>query len=386
MPVYLDHNATSPCRPRVVRAMAAAARMVGNPSSIHRFGQEARAAVDAARRAVCAVVGGPSGDLVFTGSGTESVHLGIVGAGEAAPGGRRLVISAVEHAAGRDAAGVLAARGWDVVWIPPDENGRIDPGAVKAALDPVPALVSVMHANNETGVVQPVAEIAALCRERGALFHVDAVQSVGKIPVLAETWGADLVSVAAHKMGGPAGVGALWKRRETPLLAVVPGSQEGGRRGGTHALPAIVGFGAAARDAAAGMEERALRITALREGFEARVARMLPEARVTGEGAPRLPNTTHLTFDPACGADLVVALDLEGFAVSSGSACRAGSAEPSPVLLAMGIDAARARTAIRVSLGPETTTDDLAGFTDALVRRTAATTPEAGWNRAGAGA
>jgi cysteine desulfurase len=379
MPVYLDHNATCPCRPRVVRAMAdAAARIPGNPSSVHRFGQEARTAVDAARRAVNALIGGDSGDLVFTGSGTESVHLGIVGAAEAVPGLRRLVISGIEHAAGRDAAGVLGARGWDVAWIAPDADGRIDPCAVEAALDPAPALVSVMHANNETGVVQPVAEIAARCRARGVRFHVDAVQSVGKIPVTPEAWGADLVSVAAHKMGGPPGVGALWKRREVPLRAIVPGSQEGGRRGGTHAVPAIVGFGEAAREVAADMAERGARLTVLREGFEARVAERLPGARITGIDAPRLPNTTHLTFDPACGTDLVVALDLDGYAVSSGSACRAGSTEPSPVLLAMGIDAARARTAVRVSLGPETAEADLDGFLDALARRTASAANPAG--------
>jgi cysteine desulfurase len=358
----------------------AVARFPGNPSSAHRYGQEARAAVDAARRSVCALLGGPAGDLVFTGSGTESVLLGIVGAAAAADGGRRrIVLSAIEHTAGLDAAGLLAGRGWEVVWIVPEAAGEIGVEAVRAALDPRPALVSVMHANNETGVLQPVAAIAALCREHDVLFHVDAVQSVGKVPVAAEAWGADLVSVAAHKMGGPAGVGALWKRRVVPLRAQIPGSQEGGRRGGTHNVPALVGFGEAARAAGEVLAKTAAGMDALRERFEAGVTEAVPAARVTGRDAARLPNTTHLTFDPACGADLVVALDLDGYAVSSGSACRAGSTDPSHVLLAMGMTPERARTAVRVSLGPGTTTADLDGLVDALVRRTASLTiPAAG--------
>jgi len=377
MAVYLDHNATTPLRDGVLDAMRPYLEgTFGNPASLHRAGQEARTAVDRARNAVRELAGGPSGQVTFTGSGTEAVHLGVTGAsrvraGGAGPAGRpgpgHVAVASIEHRAALDAAAVLAAEGWQVTRIPVSTDGVVQPDAVDTALRPDTVLVSVLHANNETGVVQPVGAIAARCRERGVLFHVDAVQSAGKIPVEAEGWGADLVSLAAHKLGGPKGVGALWSRPGLALQPLVPGSAEGGRRGGTLNVAGIVGFGAACRalGPARGLVEAGARIASLRRELERRLA-ALPGARVTGAAALRLPNTTHVTFSPGSVSDPVVALDLAGFAVSSGSACASGSAEPSHVLLAMGLSPERARTAVRVSLGPGTTEDEVLALAGAL--------------------
>lgn len=388
MAVYLDHNATTPLRGGVLDAMRPYLEgAFGNPASLHRPGQEARIAVDRARNAVRELAGGPSGQVTFTGSGTEAVHLGVTGASRAwaggavsGPAGRRVpghvAVASIEHRAALDAAALLAAEGWQVTRIPVSRDGVVQPDAVDEALRPDTVLVSVLHANNETGVVQPVEAIAARCRERGVLFHVDAVQSAGKIPVEAEAWGVDLVSLAAHKLGGPKGVGALWSRPGLALQPLVPGSAEGGRRGGTLNVAGIVGFAAACRalGPARGLVEAGARIASLRRELERRLA-VLPGARVTGAAALRLPNTTHVTFSPGSVSDPVVALDLAGFAVSSGSACASGSGEPSHVLLAMGLSPERARTAVRVSLGTGTTEDEvlaLAGVLASLVDARAA--------------
>lgn len=377
MSVYLDHNATSPLRPEVGRVMQEIAiRTPGNPSSAHGYGQKARSVVDCARDAVRALVGGPGGDLVFVGSGTEAVLLGMVGAAEGVSSqGRHLVLSRIEHPAGLDAAALLGARGWEITWVSPDPSGRVAASAVADVLTPDTVLVSVMHANNETGVIQPVADIATVCRDRNVLYHVDAVQSVGKIPVTAEFWGVDLLSVAAHKMGGPAGVGALWKRSGLAVHSQVPGTQEQGVRGGTHNVSAIAGFAEAARLAGEEMDRTGPGVDALRRYLEKALERRVSGATVTGADWPRLPNTTHITLDPSHGSDLVLALDLNGFAVSSGSACRAGSSDPSHVLLAQGLSPERAQTAIRISLGPENTREHVDAFVTALARRVSSASP-----------
>jgi cysteine desulfurase len=371
MPVYFDHNATSPVRAEVREAMARLhGETFGNPASVHSFGQAAGAAVDRARRDVRDLVGGPGGDLVFTGSGTEAVFTALAGAARAhVDRGRHLVVSGIEHRAALDAAALLEAAGWEVTRVMPDPvSGVIAPEAVAAALRADTALVSVLHANNETGVVQPSAAIASLCRDRGVLYHADAIQSAGKIEVAAETWGVDLVSVAAHKLGGPMGVGALWKRPGVRLAPVVPGSQERGLRGGTLNVGGIVGFGAAARAALRDRERTAARLLGLRNRLERDMARHVPGARLTAGESERLPNTAHFTFGEGASVDLVPAFDLEGFAVSAGSACQSGSEAPSHVLLAMGRSPREARTAVRVSLGPENTEDEIVRFVGAAAR------------------
>jgi cysteine desulfurase len=340
---------------------------VGNASSIHVFGQKASAAVDRARRQVKTLIGGSSGDLIFTGSGTEAVFLAMVGvARPTRERGCHIVVSAVEHPAGIDAANHLLDRGWEVTWLSPDSSGRVTPESVSEAVRDDTVLVSVMHANNETGVIQPVEAIARICRSRGVSYHVDAVQSLGKIPVNAEGWDVDLLSIAAHKFGGPPGVGALWIRSDLELAPVIPGTQERGLRGGTHNLPGIVGFGAAAEVAGQELAGQANALEALRGRLEAGMGEAVPEATLTAAGSDRLPNTSHYTFDPGLGQDLVLALDVDGFAVSSGSACKSGSVNPSHVLLAMRLSPDRARTAIRVSLGHGNTPADVDRFVAAV--------------------
>lgn len=362
-PVYLDHNATTPIRPESREAMAPyLGPRFGNPQSLHRRGQEARRAVEDARRSVFGLLGTDEGDLVFTASGTESVLGAILGVCRAREHSGHLVLSSIEHPSGLAAAAALEEEGWEVTRVSPGADGTVSPGSVEAALTPRTVLVSVQHANNETGVIHPVPEIASLCRARGVLFHTDAVQSAGKIPLATAAWGIDLVSVASHKLGGPKGAGALWRRAGVPLRPLLPGSQEGGLRGGTVDVPAVVGFGAAAR-ARSELSDYRTHTGRLRDRLERAIRERIPGAVVTGGEALRLSNTTHLTFEPEAGPDLVLALDLAGFAVSAGAACRSGAQEPSHVLLALGVPPGRARTAVRISTGMETGESDL----DALV-------------------
>jgi cysteine desulfurase len=368
MPVYLDHNATAPLRDPVRAAMEPYLGLnPGNPSSLHAAGQRTRAAVDRARRQVLSLVGGDRGQLIFTGSGTEAVVQAILGGTRSAGSrGRRVALSRVEHAAVLGAARMLEAEGWTVDWIPVDAAGRVDPADLVSRLNPETVLVSVLHAGNETGVIQPIEAIAAGCRERGVLLHVDAVQSAGKLPIRADAWGIDLMSLAAHKLGGPQGIGALWRREGVTVAPLIPGSQEGGLRGGTIHVAGAVGFGAAAAVLAGTGPGEACTQAGLRNRLEEAIGNRIPEAAITAQEAERLPNTVHLTFSPGIGGDLVPALDLAGYAVSAGSACASGSEEPSHVLLAMGIAPDRARTAVRVSFGPTTTAQELDGFVTAL--------------------
>lgn len=298
--VYLDHNATTPPAPGVVEAMATASReQFGNASSIHAHGQRAKAAIDEARTAVAVLIGAEPGDIVFTAGGTEADNLAVRGALDAAPSGRRrLVVSAIEHEAVLNTAKALERRGWAVTVLPVDAGGVVSPAALDAALGDDVALVSVMLANNETGAVQPVAELARLARARRSLCHTDAVQAVGKVRVDVRALGVDMLSVAAHKFGGPKGVGALWIRRGTPLSAVMTGGrQERNRRAGTENVPAIVGFGVAARLTAAKLEAEASRLAGLRDRLEAGVLGAVPGTAVNAAEAARVPNTTNIAFD-----------------------------------------------------------------------------------------
>jgi cysteine desulfurase len=349
---YLDWNATAPLRPQAAAAMTATLARCGNPSSVHRWGRTARQEVERARMVVAALVGASPEGVVFVSGGTEANHLALQGAGR-----QRVLVSAIEHSSVLHAATAAEQ-------IPVDGDGivRLEALADLLAADPRPALVSVMLANNETGVVQPAAEIAALAHAHGALFHCDAVQAAGKIPLDAAAFGADLVSLSAHKLGGPPGIGALIATAEidlTPLLC--GGGQERGRRSGTENLPGIAGFAAAAEAAAAEIGVYG-RVRALRDVLEAEVTAIAPEAVVHGAATPRLPNTAAIAMPGTAAETQVIALDLDGVMVSAGAACSSGKVGPSHVLKAMGLAPDLAGSTIRVSLGWASTQADVAHF------------------------
>jgi cysteine desulfurase len=361
--IYLDHNATAPLAPGVAEAMLrAAVDLFANPSSVHLDGQLAKAALDEARGHVAALLGASPADVVFTGGGTEGDNLALRGALDAAMarGRRHLVVSTIEHEAVLNTAKALAARGGDVSWIPVDASGLVDPAALAPLLRADTALVSVMHANNEVGTVQPVRELADAAHAVGALLHTDAVQSAGKIPVDVGALGADLVSISGHKFGGPKGVGALWVRRGVKLTPIQTGGrQERSRRAGTENVPAVAGLGVAARLARERLALDGVRVAALRDRLERGVLDALADVWINGAAALRVPNTANIGFEGVEAEALLIALDLDGIAVSTGSACSSGTLEPSHVLRAMGLRGARAQNAIRFSLGSTTTDDEI---------------------------
>ncbi len=363
MRVYLDYNATTPLAPQVVDAVVAATRDVfGNASSVHHFGQQAKAALDDARTAVATLIGADPSEVVFTAGGTEADNLAIRGAAEAAePSGRRhLVASAIEHEAVLNTLKALARRGWRTTLVPVDQSGIVAADRVREAIADDTALVSVMHANNEIGTIQPIAEIAAVAHERGALMHTDAVQSAGKIPVDVRALGVDLLALSAHKLNGPKGAGALWVKRGTRMLPILTGGKhERSRRAGTENVPAIAGFGTAATLAASKMKTEGARVAALRDRLEAAVLRDVPGTAVNGAIEARVPNTTNISFERVEAESLLIALDLEGIAVSTGSACSSGTLEPSHVLRAMGFPAHRTQNSLRFSLGMFSTDADV---------------------------
>ena len=355
MRVYFDYNATSPLAPGVADAMDRTVREVfGNASSVHHFGQQAKSVLDDARSAVAALIGAEASEVVFTSGGTEADNAAIRGAAEALePTGRRhLVASAIEHEAVLNTLKALARRGWKTTLVPVDQSGVVSPQRVQEALTDETALVSVMHANNEIGTIQPIAEIAAVAHARGALVHTDAVQSVGKIPVDVRTLGVDLLALSAHKFNGPKGTGALWIRRGTRLLPILTGGKhERSRRAGTENVPAIAGLGAAAALASGKLDGEGRRLAALRDTLEAGILAAVPGTVVNGAPDRRVPNTTNISFDRVEAESLLIALDLEGIAVSTGSACSSGTLEPSHVLKAMGLPVHRTQNSLRFSLG-----------------------------------
>lgn len=363
-PVYLDHNATTPVRPEVVEAMLPYLRgEFGNPNSVHSAGQRARRAVERAREQAAVLLSCRPDEIVFTSSGSEADNAALKGAAQAEwnrSGGkkRHLVVLAVEHEAVLGAARQLCARGFEATFVGVDASCRADPAAVAAALRPDTCVVSVMYANNEVGTVQPVAEIARLCRDRGVLFHTDAVQAAGKVPLDFTALGADLMALSGHKLNAPKGVGALVVRKGAALVPLVAGHQERNRRGGTENVAGIVAFGAACELAARELPTHPGELAALRRRLEAGVA-AIPGSRVTVPGDGRLPGTSHFCFSGVDGHSLVVALDLEGVCVSSGPACSAGATELSHVLKAMKVDPAWGRGALRVSLGWGSTASDI---------------------------
>jgi cysteine desulfurase len=368
--VYLDHNATAPLRPEAERAATAALAQTGNPSSVHRFGRAARRAVEDARERVAALVGARPDGVIFTSGGTEANALAIRGVGR-----DRVVVSAVEHVSVL-AAGAGAAR------VPVDRNGVVDLDALDAALaaDPRPALVSLMLANNETGATQPLPEAAAIARRHGALLHCDAVQAAGKIAIDMAGLGAHFLTLSAHKLGGPMGVGALVTDGSAPLAAGLKGGgQERGLRAGTENVSGIAGFGAAAEAAQADLGHLA-RLAVWRDDLETRAKAAVPAARVLSAGATRLPNTSCLALPGVAAETQVIALDLAGVAVSAGSACSSGKVGPSHVLAAMGVGEDIAASAIRVSLGWSSAATDIERFLQAwtaLAARIARANPRA---------
>ena len=361
-PVYLDHNASTPMAPEVVDAVARAlADLFGNASSIHSYGQRAKAALDDARTDVARLIAAEPGDIVFTASGTEADNLALRGVTDAAgPSRPRVIVTAVEHEAVINTAQALGRRGTPVTILPVDAAGVVRPSALEDALGSDVAVVSVLLANNETGVIQPIEALARQARARRVVFHTDAVQAVGKIAVDVAALGVDLLSLSAHKFGGPKGAGALWVRRGTPMAGVITGGrQERNRRAGTENVPAIVGLGAAARLAKARLTEESARQTRLRDRLEAGILGVVPGTAVNGAGAPRVPNTTNIAFEKTEAESLLIALDLEGIAVSTGAACSSGTLEPSHVLRAMGLPHGRVQSSIRFSVGTTTTEQDI---------------------------
>jgi cysteine desulfurase len=366
MRVYFDHNATTPVDPAVADVMVQVLREdFGNASSVHHFGQKAKGVLDEARSAVADLVNAEASEVVFTSGGTESDNFAIRGVAEALePTGRRhLIASAIEHEAVLNTFKSLARRGWTTTLLPVGTSGIVSPADLEAALTSAPtktALVTVMHANNEIGTIQPIAELARLARQHGALFHTDAVQSVAKIPVDVKALGVDLLSLSAHKFNGPKGAGALWIKRGTRINAILTGGKhERNRRAGTENVPAIAGLGAAASLAARKATVDGPRLAALRDRLENEVLARVSGTAVNGARDQRVPNTTNISFDGVEAESLLIALDLEGIAVSTGSACSSGTLEPSHVLRAMGFPAHRTQNSIRLSLG--------AGNTDAQV-------------------
>jgi len=351
---YFDHNATTPVAGSVLQAMLPCLREnYGNASSIHSFGQDAKRLMEAARRQAAALLNAGPKEIVFTSGGTEADNLAIFGAVRAAKRSRAHVItSTIEHSAVLNSCQQLEKEGVEVTYVPAGAGGAVSPDDVRAALRPETVLISIMHANNETGVIQPIEEISRVAREAGVLLHSDGVQSTGKIPVDVHELGVDLFSLSAHKIYGPKGVGALYVRKGVELERIqFGGSHERGRRPGTENVAGIVGLGAAAELVRQGLKEESARMAALRDRLEQELLRRIPSAGVNGAGAPRTPNTANLYFDGVEGEPLVIALDLKGFAVSSGAACASGAVEPSHVLLAMGVPKERARSSLRFSLG-----------------------------------
>jgi cysteine desulfurase len=358
-PIYLDHNATTPVAPEVLDAVGAALRDTwGNPSSTHLFGTRARAAVEGAREQVASALGCEPDEIVFTSGGTESDNAALIGVAEAQEKrGRHIVISAIEHPAVEEAAAYLERRGFTVDRVGVDRDGRVAPAGIEAALRPDTTLVSLMHANNETGVVQPVREVAALLLPRGIPLHTDAAQSFGKIPVRPDELDVDLLTLAGHKFYAPKGVGVLYIRRGTPFAGFLRGAgHEAGRRAGTENIPGIVGLGAAAALAAREMKERAARMAATRDRLRDALLARFRDLVVHGARSARLPNTLSAAIP---GVDANALLDrLDGVAASAGAACHSGGTEPSRVLLAMGIEPGLARCTLRLTTGRATTLEE----------------------------
>jgi cysteine desulfurase len=357
---YFDHNATTPVSPEVLQAMVPLMTTVfGNASSIHQFGQEARSELDRARRSVAAMLGAKAEEIVFTGGGTEADNMAIFGAGG------HVITTTVEHPAVLQAAGQLPS----ATFVPVDGSGVVDPEAVRAAIRPDTKLISVMHVNNELGVIQPLREIGEIAHEAGVLFHSDGVQAMGKLPVNLAELGVDFYSISAHKIYGPKGMGALYVRKGVELRPLLYGGpHERKMRAGTENVAGAAGFGRAAEWVIEESTAEAARQAALRDRLEHGILKCVAGAHVNGVGAARVGNTSNIRFDGIDSEPLLIALDLKGFAVSSGSACSSGATEPSHVLAAIGLTREQARSSVRFSLGRSNTQEQIDALIDAVVQ------------------
>jgi cysteine desulfurase len=358
--LYLDHNATTPVDPVVRDAMLPwLGGGFGNPSSVYALGRQAAEAVVTAREQVAALVGAHPQEILFNSCGTESINTAILSALAVDPDKRHVITSAVEHSATARLCEHLATRGYEITWIPVDADGQIDPSRIEDAVTPETALVSMLWANNETGVIFPVGDIAAITARKKVPLHLDAVQAAGKVPIVLEGLGAQYVSLSAHKLYAPKGVGALYVNRRARYTPLLRGSQEDGRRGGTQNVASIVAFGKAAELAAAGLPESGARTAALRDRFEGVLLETIRGARRNGTPESRLPNTSNLSFEGLDAESALILLDREGLCCSAGSACSSGSIHPSHVLTAMGRTREEARASLRFSLGRTTSGEEI---------------------------
>jgi len=360
--VYLDHNATTPVLPEVLEVMLRYYREdFGNPSSVHRYGRRIRVAIDDTRDGVADLLGAPAAAIFFSSGGTESNNTILKGVAAALQGrGKHLVTSQIEHPAVLDTCAYLAHQGYTVTYVPVDEHGVVDPAAVREALTDETILVSIMYANNETGVIQPIADITRLVRQRGILMHTDAVQAFGKMPLRVDELGVDFLSFSGHKLYAPKGVGGWYARPGAPLHPLLHGGhQERGMRSGTEHVAGIIALGKACALAGGDMHQEWERQQQLQQRLEHGIQEQIPEVRIQGADAPRLPNTTNVAFAGVEGEALLMSLDLQGVALSTGSACSSGSLEPSHVLRAMGVPEAYLYGALRCSLGRGTTLADI---------------------------
>jgi cysteine desulfurase len=358
--VYLDHNASTPVHPEVITEMVPYfGEVFGNPSSVHGFGRAARDAVDVARDRVAAFLRARPDEIVFTSGGTESDNFGVKGLAWARGRGH-LITSKIEHHAVLRTCQALEAQGFAVTYLPVDETGMIDPDDVRRALRPDTVAISIMHANSEVGTIQPVRAIGALAREGGIAFHVDAVQTFGKVDIDVEAFNIDLLSFSGHKIYGPKGVAGLYIRKGTRMVSVQHGGEhERRRRAGTENVPGIVGLGKAVEVRGREMKDEAMRLTALRDRLWEGVRARVPDVRLNGHQTERVPGTANISYKNVESESIVLGLDLKGIAVSAGSACTSGSVEPSYVLVAMGVPIEWAMGAVRASLGRSTTADDI---------------------------
>jgi cysteine desulfurase len=374
MRVYLDHNATTPVLPAVLEAMTTVFRDdFGNASSVHAFGQAAKRRLEEARRQVAHALGAQPNEIVFTSGGTEADNLAILGLVryDTRPV-KHVITSAIEHPAVLETCAQLEREGVEVTRVPVNSQGLVDPDDVRRALRRETVLITIMHANNELGTIQPIAEIARLAREAGVWMHSDGVQALGKTPVDVNELGVDLYSISAHKIYGPKGVGALFVRQGVPLGRIqFGGHHERDRRPGTENVPGAVGLAAAVSLMQSDFEQEAARLAGLRDRLEQGILERVPNVSVNGRGAPRVPNTSSLCFHGVDGEALLIALDLAGFAVSSGAACSSGASEPSHVLTAIGLERKDARSSLRFSLGRLNTEDQIERLIEAVAEAVA---------------
>lgn len=367
--IYLDHAATTPTHPEVVKAMLPFfTDIFGNPSSIYSYGQEARGSLEEAREGIASFIGAGTDEVVFTGGGTEADNFALEGVAFANESkGNHIITSNIEHHAISETCKFLEQRGFVITYLPVDCSGLVNPSDVKKAITSKTILISVMHANNEIGTIEPIAEIAKIAQEAGIVMHTDAVQAAGHIPIDVNQLGVDLLAMSAHKLYGPKGIGALYIRKGTKLIPFIHGGdQERKRRASTENLAGIIGFSKAIELAKQGISEEAMRLTRLRDHLVEGLLDRVEHSRLNGHPQMRLPNNVNLSFDYVEGESMVLNLDLEGICVSTGSACSSASLEPSHVLLAIGLPPEQAHSSLRITLGRGTTEEEITRILDVL--------------------